>query len=95
MLLSLNFRKTAFIISQTDFVMLFVTDLTPSPTDGLPLVMSEPLLMEANRALRQSGEESLPPELMSREGGGGPGGGGGGQPPAGARGAAEAEAGGP
>lgn len=59
-------------------------------------VMSAPLLIEANKALRSSAPESPPPlegPLKSMGGGGGPGGGGGGHPPAGALGAAaEAEA---
>lgn len=65
----------------------------PPPT-LLPLVMSAPLLMEANKAFRLSAAPPPEASLMSM-GGGGPGGGGGGQPPAGAAGAAEAEATGP
>lgn len=64
----------------------------------LPLVMSAPLLMEANKAAAPASPPSPPPPedpLTSMEGGG-PGGGGGGHPPAGALGAAaEAEAMGP
>lgn len=63
----------------------------------LPCVMADPLLMEANKALRSSEPESPPPPegpLKSIGGGGGPGGGGGGgHPPEGALGgAAEAAA---
>lgn len=61
--------------------------------------MSDPLLSEANKALRASEPPSPPPPegaLQSMGGGGGPGGGGGGHPPAGALGeAAEAQATGP
>lgn len=59
-----------------------------------PRVMSDPLLMEANRAFRLSAPASPAPPVgpLRSAGGGGPGGGGGG-PPAGAlRGAAPAEA---
>lgn len=67
-------------------------------SDYPPLVMLDPWLIAANKALRVSGPESPPPEDPPRSmgGGGGPGGGGGGAPPAGALvGAAEPEATGP
>lgn len=63
----------------------------PPPT-LLPLVMSAPLLMEANKAFRLSAAPPPPEASLMSMGGGGPGGGGGGQPPAGT---AEAEATGP
>lgn len=57
-----------------------------------PRVMSDPLLMEANRAFRLSAPASPPPPVGPLRSAGG-GGGGGGGPPAGAlRGAAPAEA---